>query len=229
MTDLFVSQAAFARHRGVSRKTATSWKQRGLLVIRPSDGLIDRAASDRRLADHGLTGAGVTQAPKLLPGNKVTAGQGNKVTAEGNSPPPGFEVLDLMEDPFDAGALSMVLTLFYRAGPDVAGLAIAAGSSCQIAYSLERAFRHSVLLQFKDYAAQNGSKSLRQALDSEFIQMSAFSEVNWPNLAQLAGEAVDLDAWHAHHESKFSDTRGEATADDSSIGSMPISAFNGQR
>ena len=47
------NQAEFAAHRQVSRKTATRWKQRGLLVF-TDDGLVDFAASDKALADHGI-------------------------------------------------------------------------------------------------------------------------------------------------------------------------------
>jgi hypothetical protein len=40
----FLSQSAFAAHRGVSRKTVTLWKSRGLLVFKAA--LVDVAASD---------------------------------------------------------------------------------------------------------------------------------------------------------------------------------------
>lgn len=55
MTEM-VSQAEFARHRGVSRKSVTAWKQRGYLVWR--DGKIDRDASDRLLDSRGTPGNG---------------------------------------------------------------------------------------------------------------------------------------------------------------------------
>jgi hypothetical protein len=46
---LTVSQAEFARLRGVSRKTVTLWKGQGRLVL-TADGLVDVAASDAMLA-----------------------------------------------------------------------------------------------------------------------------------------------------------------------------------
>jgi hypothetical protein len=49
-----MNQAGFAAHRGVSRKTITHWKHRGLLVFRP-DGNVDVAATDRALLDHGIS------------------------------------------------------------------------------------------------------------------------------------------------------------------------------
>src|SRR5690349_4589082 len=55
------SQAEYARHRGVSKKTITIWKQQGRLVL--SDGLVDFDASDRALADAGRARVTVTRAP----------------------------------------------------------------------------------------------------------------------------------------------------------------------
>ena len=58
------NQAAYAAHRGVSRKTVTGWKQRGLLVFTDS-GKVDVEASDAALAAHGVRWA------DEAPGNKT--------------------------------------------------------------------------------------------------------------------------------------------------------------
>lgn len=50
------NQAAYARHRGASRKTVTGWKQRGLLRFDGGD--VDFEASDQALRDHGLLDGG---------------------------------------------------------------------------------------------------------------------------------------------------------------------------
>lgn len=47
------NQAGYARHRDVSRKTVTEWKQRGLLRF-TADGEVDFGASDQALREHGL-------------------------------------------------------------------------------------------------------------------------------------------------------------------------------
>lgn len=88
MTDL-VSQAEFARHRGVSRKSVTAWKQRGHLVWR--DGKIDRDASDRLLDSRGTPGNGADAG-----GNDGQAAgeSGNTVSAEPADPPK--ELQDLL-------------------------------------------------------------------------------------------------------------------------------------
>jgi hypothetical protein len=73
-TERFVSQAAFARRRSVSRKAVTGWKQKGLLVLR-EDGMVDVGASewnlDQRPANYR---GGVTHRPvRAAPGNSEPA------------------------------------------------------------------------------------------------------------------------------------------------------------
>lgn len=46
------SQSEYAAHRGVSRKTVTVWKQRGLLVLN-ADGSVNAAKTDAFIANHG--------------------------------------------------------------------------------------------------------------------------------------------------------------------------------
>ncbi|PWE52290.1 hypothetical protein DEM27_31610 [Metarhizobium album] len=55
----YLNQAGYAAHRDVSRKTVTLWKQRGLLVI-TGQGLVDVAASDKLLLEHGIKSSAVT-------------------------------------------------------------------------------------------------------------------------------------------------------------------------
>lgn len=54
-----MNQAKYATHRGVSRKTVTGWKQRGLIVFTEGQ-KVDVAASDKLLLDHGILLPGVT-------------------------------------------------------------------------------------------------------------------------------------------------------------------------
>ena len=55
MTGFTGNQADYARHRGVSRKTVTKWRQRGLLRFSGDD--VDFEASEQALRDHGLLDA----------------------------------------------------------------------------------------------------------------------------------------------------------------------------
>lgn len=61
-----VNQSGFAAWRGVSRKTVTGWKQRGLLVL-TDDGSVDIGASDEMLRGHGIV------FPPGAEGNKAKA------------------------------------------------------------------------------------------------------------------------------------------------------------
>lgn len=56
------NQAGYAAHRGVSRKTVTGWKQRGLIVF-ADDGQVDVSATDAVLLEHGI------RLPETLQGN----------------------------------------------------------------------------------------------------------------------------------------------------------------
>lgn len=47
------NQAAYAKHKNVSRKTVTSWKQRGLMLFKP-DGSVNFDATDRLHRRHIL-------------------------------------------------------------------------------------------------------------------------------------------------------------------------------
>lgn len=69
MLPAVTNQAGFAAHRGVSRKTVTGWKQRGLLVL-TEDGQVDVAASDRLLLEHGISAAKVTAPLPVTLGNE---------------------------------------------------------------------------------------------------------------------------------------------------------------
>jgi hypothetical protein len=52
------SQAAFARHRGVSRNRISVWKRRGLIIY-DAEGGVDFEKSDQAIADHGGNLAGL--------------------------------------------------------------------------------------------------------------------------------------------------------------------------
>lgn len=53
MTGKTGSQAAYARHREVSKQTVTDWKSMGLVVF-AEDGKVDFEATDAALRDHGI-------------------------------------------------------------------------------------------------------------------------------------------------------------------------------
>ena len=95
MASAFVQQAEYARHRGVSRKTVTGWKQKGRIVLTDA-GLVDVVASDARLDERPETyRGGVTKgADATVTGNSrpaATAGNADLLT---KSPAEIAEALD---------------------------------------------------------------------------------------------------------------------------------------
>lgn len=82
----FVSQAEFARGRGVSRKTVTGWKQKGLLVL-DGDGRINVEATEWNLDQRPATyRGGVTHRP-------VRGQDGNNATHTQAQPKPAAQRL----------------------------------------------------------------------------------------------------------------------------------------
>lgn len=65
------SQAEYAAHRGVSRKTITVWKQRGLLVLN-ADGSVNTVKTDQFIAGHGGNITPLPARARVLP--KVPTG-----------------------------------------------------------------------------------------------------------------------------------------------------------
>jgi hypothetical protein len=78
-----MSQTAYARHRGVSRKTVTVWKQQGILVL-GADGQVDVAATDAVLAVRpDRYRGGATSGSPVTPGNKHGNKAATQVTGDG--------------------------------------------------------------------------------------------------------------------------------------------------
>ena len=77
----FLSQAEFARHRGVSKKAVTVWKQKGLLVL-GEDGRVNVDETEWKLDDRpSRYRGGVTHRPvRAVSGNSSAAPRPAKVT-----------------------------------------------------------------------------------------------------------------------------------------------------
>lgn len=92
----YVSQAEFSRLKGVSRKTATIWKQKGWLVVTDA-GLVDVAATEALLAQRPTTyRGGSTVAPGSVTAT-VTDAPVTKRNGKGN--PAGSAPADPSQEP----------------------------------------------------------------------------------------------------------------------------------
>jgi len=204
----FVTQAEFARHRKVSRKTATVWKQKGLLVL-TDEGRVDLGATDERLRAHGIGNNPVT-------GNTVSAPEGNKPLGNNSGPDeparhPGLYIVDLIDEPFDAGAMTMGMFLFYRIGRITAAMAVYSGAPCKVAFSLAKSVQLGLLMEVVDYAKQAGVRPFRDGQEPDFVHMDSIEPTNWKELAKLAGEQVDMPAWLAYHAEKHGEQEEAAS------------------
>lgn len=98
----FVSQAEFARHRGVSRKAVTTWKSKGLLVI-DAEGRVDVEATEWKLDDRPANyRGGVTHRPIRAPnGNNFDDRRAKPASATRPGTKPSPRPTDGAPDPAD--------------------------------------------------------------------------------------------------------------------------------
>lgn len=122
-----LSQADFARRRGVSKKTVTAWKQKGLLVLDES-GRVDVDASEWSLDQRPATyRGGVTHRP--IRTNPVTAeapppkpARSPRPEPEAASPPPAPEEDGDGDGPFDPDDPNLTLVEAARRKENYLGL-----------------------------------------------------------------------------------------------------------
>ncbi len=115
--------------------------------------------------------------------------------------PRGYGILDEAESDFGRGALTMGLYLLYRMKWLGGSMAAMAGAPMKVAYAVSGAMPLIVGEEIIKFAVALGIEPFASSADSdgvEFITFEAFLAANWPNLATLAGEEVDLDAWQEY-------------------------------
>jgi hypothetical protein len=88
-----------------------------------------------------------------------------------------------------------LMALAYRVPAAVAGIAVGAKAPCKIAYAVAQAMGLAAVQLVAEVARVYGMRPWVDEDDPPVIDPDAFAEVNWPRLAELAGEPLDLDAW----------------------------------
>lgn len=174
------SKAAFARRHDVNRSTVNKWETRGRLVM-TVDGLVNIEASEQLL----------TSRPVAYRGGKA------KGPVAPEKPRQDDPVLDSAprSDPAEVvvAALSAVVR---EIGARAARRAVEFGASLQMAYALDTA----VCLDAGDigerFLASIGAPVADNTSMVEIADAGAsrIVEVDWPTLAQAAGEPLDLPA-----------------------------------
>ena len=95
-----VTQADFARRKGVSRKTVTKWKEKGLLSMTP-DGRVKVEESERLLADRPVTYRGGSVTPStqaVVQQGETPEAAAERIVKEGGAPYPHAEAVRIKEN-----------------------------------------------------------------------------------------------------------------------------------
>lgn len=179
--DAFMSQAEFARRRGVSKKTVTEWKQRDLLVM-TADGKVDVERSEWSLDQRPATyRGGTTHRPIRAPdGNNASHGEARPKPAAAKpvpAPAPRPAPLSVNED----NGLASDPAEFDPDNPNL-----------PLNLAAQRKENYLGLLRKQDHAVKQGSLVDRAAAEAAFFEEGrAFRDalIAWP--ARVAIEMAD--------------------------------------
>jgi hypothetical protein len=125
--------------------------------------------------------------------------------------PPGFEVIDRVENPVDKAQLVTLMCLIYRIGPLAASMAVLAGAQMKAAYAVHDLMIMALALEAEEICAAWGIGRFAFAEEPGIFNFDVFDKANWERLAELAGEPVDIQAWQT-----WARERGTSPADASS-------------
>ena len=117
-------------------------------------------------------------------------------------PPPGFAWLAGLP-PHDAMAGMLLMLLVYRLPPAVASVTVAAGAPCRVAFAAAEVFKAVGAQLVGEVARAVRLPPWSTEDDPTVIAPDLFMEVNWPALAEMAGEPLDPEAWAAWMAERF--------------------------
>lgn len=118
----------------------------------------------------------------------------------GNEPPPtppGFEVIDRVENPVDKAQLLVLMYLIYRIGPLAASMAVMAGAPMKVAFAIHNFMIVLLATEAKDICDAWGIGRFDFPNEPGIFKVEMFEEANWERLAELAQEPLDIQAWQA--------------------------------
>ena len=120
--------------------------------------------------------------------------------------PPGFEVIDRVENPVDKAQLLLLVYLIYRIGPLAAGAAVMAGAPMKAAFAIRNFMTVALAIEAENLYAAWGIGQFAFTEEPGMFSVDLFEEPEWERLAELAGEPVDMQAWEA-----WADERGRSS------------------
>lgn len=162
---------------------------------------LDRRTVAKRLADVPPAGERAGH-PVWRLADALPALTGQDVPPDPPPPPPGFDWLADVP-PREALAGLALMLLAYRLPPAVAGLAVAAGAPCRTAYATAKAMHLAGVQLVAEVARECGLRPWAVEDDPGVIVPDCFEAVDWPRLAAMAGEPLDLDGWRAWAAERF--------------------------
>jgi hypothetical protein len=118
-----------------------------------------------------------------------------KVGNEAVPTPPGFEVIDRVENPVDKAQLLLLIYLIYRGGSLAAATAVMAGAPMKSAYAIFHFMIGALAMEGEELCAAWGIGRFSFTNEPGIFNSELFEEPDWERLSQLAGEPVDLEAW----------------------------------
>ena len=181
--------------------TQTLWSVNALAIELE----IDRRTVAKRLAN--VPPAGMKSghpAWRLADAVEAITGKGQRppAKAEAPQPPEGFAWLAGLP-PHDAIAALALMLLAYRLPPVLASLAVASGADCKAAFATSEAGKVAALQLVGQVARDCGLRPWTVEESPDVATLEHFAQVNWPALADAAGEPLDLEAWQAWMVERF--------------------------
>ena len=111
--------------------------------------------------------------------------------------PPGFEVIDRVENPVDKAQLLTLMYLIYRIGPLAASMAVLAGAPMKVAFAMHDFMIMPWRWKQRTYALRGILAGSHLLEEPGIFNFDIFEKANWERLAEFAGEPVDMTAWQA--------------------------------
>ena len=100
----------------------------------------------------------------------------DKEQGSGEDPPtpPGFEVIDRVENPVDKAQLLLLMYLIYRIGPLAASMAVLAGAPMKVAYAIHDFMIMLLAMEAEDICAAWGIGRFAFAEEPGHLQFRCF-------------------------------------------------------
>ncbi len=124
-------------------------------------------------------------------------GAKEKAGVENSPTPPGFEVIDRVENPVDKAQLLLITYLIYQIGPLAAAAAVMAGAPMKAAYAIRNFMTAALAMEAEKVCAVWGIGRFSFTEEPGIFNLDLLEEPDWDRLAKLAGEPVDMQAWRA--------------------------------